>query len=62
MFFLRWLIGGVVALAICAAGFALVQHLMKAHPDGVMVASVSSIVTSIVAVFALFPRKKKKKA
>ena len=60
MFFLRWLIGAVIALAICAAGFALIQYLMKVNPDAVMVASVSSIVTSIVIVFALFPRKKKR--
>ena len=60
MFFLRWLIGAVIALAVCAAGFALIQYLMKTHPDGVMVASISSIATSIVIVFALFPRKKKK--
>jgi multisubunit Na+/H+ antiporter MnhF subunit len=61
MFFLRWLIGAAVALVVCAAGFALVQHLMRpTPPDGVMVATVSSIVTSIAAVFALFPRKKKK--
>jgi len=60
MFFLRWLIGAAVALVICAAGFALIQYLMKTDPDAVMVASVSSIVTSIAAVFALFPRKRKK--
>ena len=60
MFFLRWLIGAAVALVICAAGFALIQYLMKTNPDPVMVASVSSIVTSIAAVFALFPRKKKR--
>jgi len=61
MFFLRWLTAAVVSLVVCAAAFALADYLMRGSPDVVMTASVASIATSIVMVFVLFPRKKKKK-
>ncbi len=60
MFYMRWLLATIIALVVCAAGFALVQYLMKGNADAVMAASVSSIVTSIVTLFVLFPHKKKK--
>lgn len=61
MFFMKWLISAVVSLIACAGIFALVKHFMQGDLETVLVASLSSLLTSIVAVFTLFPQQKQKK-